>query len=544
MISRLLTASLLLPVILSAGCETSRWGEGRGDTPRVRSSADVPGDRRSDRSREDDALLSEAMAFPTGSDSTSSLRVEKTMPREVPAGSEFKYEITVTNISSVPLDGVVVYEDVADTMRLVGSEPSVSEGAEDGRLAWRLGNLAPRESRTIAVTASAGEEGTIESCVTATFRPAICLSSAIVRPQLQLGMEAPGAMILCDPLVLRFRVANTGTGTIQGTTIVPELPEGLAFDQRRAPAELEVGPLGPGESRVVEVPVRAEAAGRYEVLARAEAPGGMTSEASPLVVAVEVPQLELAIRSPEQHYLGTPVEFQISVRNSGRAPAAKTVVSTRLPQGVDVNRESLQGARVQRDQIVWDLGTLQPGEERTLDGALAFGQLGQIPLEVRASAACAQEATASAQTNVDGMPALLLEVVDAVDPVPLGGETSYIIRVLNQGTKEDRDIQLMVEVPEAARLLETTGATRAEVEGQTVRFAPLATLPPGERAEWRVRVAAEDAADTQVRIEMVSGFLKRPVIETESTRFFESRHPAPGGQAPRPQPRDEPERPE
>ena len=56
--------------------------------------------------------------------------------------------------------------------------------------------------------------------------------------------------------------------------------------------------------------------------------------------------------------------------------------------------------------------------------------------------------TAQANLNVVGVPALLLEVVDREDPVEVGGEICYEIRVLNQGSATSSNVQILATVPE------------------------------------------------------------------------------------------------
>ena len=52
-------------------------------------------------------------------------------------------------------------------------------------------------------------------------------------------------------------------------------------------------------------------------------------------------------------------------------------------------------------------------------------------------------------------------------------------------------------------------------------FSPLATLAPGDEAEWRVTVRAARAGDVRFKVSMTSRMLTRPVEETESTTFYD-----------------------
>ena len=92
-------------------------------------------------------------------------------------------------------------------------------------------------------------------------------------------------------------------------------------------------------------------------------------------------------------------------------------------------------------------------------------------------------------TRVEGLPALLMELVDTDDPVEVGKETSYEIRVTNTGTKTETNLQVTCTLPEGMELRGTKGAFGCAVkqEGRDLVFAPLpnvtrrcvATLPAG-----------------------------------------------------------------
>ena len=47
---------------------------------------------------------------------------------------------------------------------------------------------------------------------------------------------------------------------------------------------------------------------------------------------------------------------------------------------------------------------------------------------------------------VEGLAAIMFEVRDSEDPIEVGGETSYEIRVVNQGTKAATNVQVVVDL--------------------------------------------------------------------------------------------------
>ncbi len=117
-------------------------------------------------------------------------------------------------------------------------------------------------------------------------------------------------------------------------------------------------------------------------------------------------------------------------------------------------------------------------------------------------------------------PAVLLQVVDEVDPVQLGTTTTYRITVTNQGSAPDTNIRVEAALEAQAELASAQGATAARAEGAAIRFEPLAELAPGASAVWTVSVKAVGEGDVRFQASVTCDELTRPVVETEATRFY------------------------
>ena len=155
-----------------------------------------------------------------------------------------------------------------------------------------------------------------------------------------------------------------------------------------------------------------------------------------------------------------------------------------------------------------------------MQATLITNQPGMVLTNARANAYCAKEVEASAITNVTGVPAILLEVVDVQDPVEIGENDTYIIAVTNQGTKVDTNVQIVCELEPGMQYVSSSGPTDAKVSANKITFAPLAALDPKEKVEWKVVIKALSDGDWRFKTSMTSNELTRPVIETEATRFF------------------------
>ena len=84
------------------------------------------------------------------------------------------------------------------------------------------------------------------------------------------------------------------------------------------------------------------------------------------------------------------------------------------------------------DTGAFEINRLAPGESRTINFLTDFDSVGEYSLTATADGYCVADAqNASLLTNVTGVPALRIEIIDTVDPVIVDEETSYRIRVKN-----------------------------------------------------------------------------------------------------------------
>jgi len=114
----------------------------------------------------------------------------------------------------------------------------------------------------------------------------------------------------------------------------------------------------------------------------------------------------------------------------------------------------------------------------------------------------------------------MLEVVDVVDPIEVGGETTYEIRVLNQGSKAATSLQLAVQLPPQLQPLAAEGPARHTVAGNAVRFEPLARLAPKADTTYRVRAKGLQPGDLRTRVQLITDDMQSPVTKETSTRVY------------------------
>ena len=151
---------------------------------------------------------------------------------------------------------------------------------------------------------------------------------------------------------------------------------------------------------------------------------------------------------------------------------------------------------------------------------LTIDSISDVEVRAAANADCADPVSTRCSVEYRGIPAILLEVVDIVDPVEVGDTTVYRITVTNQGSAPDNDIAVVVNLPGELEFVSAAGVTDARTQGQTVRFAPYRTLNVGQAITWEVTVRATGEGDIRTEFEMTSAQKTVPIRETESTTLY------------------------
>ena len=464
----------------------------------------------------DAGMVRTEMAYPTGDKATSVVLLERFMPDETRVGQAFDYTVRLTNLTDMEIRDLVLTEQLPAGLDVTGVEPQ-PESRGDGTLTWKWANLAARGSRTLRVRGSAARPESLTCCAKVTFAAVSCATTRIVQPELVLTKTTPPEVVLCDPITLEMVVRNNGTGVARNVRIVDTLPEGWTTESGQASLVAKAGDLAAGESRRFTATIRSSRAGRFTNTARATEDGGLTAEASSTTV-VHQPVLAVSKSGPERRYIGRPATFEITVANTGDAPARDTVLLDTIPAGAQFVSAS-DGGQATDSGVRWDLGTLAPNAKKTVRIALKLMQKGTIRNVATARAYCA-EASAVATVDVRGIPAILLEVIDVADPIEVGNNETYEIAVVNQGSANGTNIRITCTVPPEEEYVSSTGPTKASVDGPTVTFAPLASLAPGAKVTYKVVVKGVAAADVRFKVSMTSDQAQRPVEETESTNVY------------------------
>lgn len=227
--------------------------------------------------------------------------------------------------------------------------------------------------------------------------------------------------------------------------------------------------------------------------------------------------LAITCKAREQQYLGRPFEVCFAVSNSGDAAAAGTQVTMPIPSGATFS-SATAGGRVSGNNVVWDLGSVPAKGSKDLCATFTATTAGVYRFAASAKGACAKEVSTTCETRTIGVSALLLEKADNPDPIQVGENTSYTVKVTNQGTADDTNVKVVVEFP--AEITPVSASNGGVVSGQKVTFPAFQRLAPRQAFEYTIVAKGAKVGDARVTFIRTSDGIPAPTSAEESTRVY------------------------
>lgn len=520
------------------------------------------------------------------------LTLSASLPDEIRAGQSFTYEVKVTNAS----DNVVLHdiqlrqretkgftvESVATTgnnqAKQDQSKKAMEEKKSNANKSMKISTLKPGESRTLKVTAAADEEGELKSCLEiASYTPALCLISKVVKPQLELTKVAPQKADRCSVIELQYAVKNGGSGDVGPFTVTDSLGDGLATIEGDTELKFDVDGLKAGDTRKFVARVYAQKPGEFSSRAEAKAENSkLNARSKQTTTKVSAADLAASIEGPRRLYGDQIARFTAKITNTGNADAEN--VRVRVLWAGDSNLVDLgepemarnqgsaakkQGEKKQKgeptpvkkdskpadqqnadnkdsekssvgmDEETLTIDRLAAGQTATIEYAVRAGDVERLPTKVIATYVCSVDAAedqaqarteatsmAMAEVKIVRLPAMQLLVVDDEDPVSNGAEVRYMIRVWNEGDAPDNNVQLVAKLPEGLSFQSAEGPTKHNNDGATVTFEPIESMKAGERADYLVIAKSEGEGNVRFEAKLSSEKLSEAVSTQEPTRLF------------------------
>jgi uncharacterized repeat protein (TIGR01451 family) len=440
-------------------------------------------------------------------------------PPTAKLGQSVTYQIIIKNISSSPVQGVVVRTRIPQGVTVQATEPKALN--EVNVLMWDLGTLLPRQERRLDLQLLPDSKGDLACQALVTFTGSSTARIRVREPKLVLKASGPDKVLLGDVATISLTVTNPGDGTADRVKVKAALPEGLEHARGRT-IEFDLGNLGPNETRSVQLVCATKTGGEQKCEAVATAEGSLKSEDA-AVFEVILPRLDLVVNGPKLRYLDRKAVYVFKITNPGSAPASNVTISDQVPEGFKFLAASDGGRHDFATRTVsWFVGDLIPGQSREVNLEVLAINTGEHKHKANVIAARGLKNDAEIITRVEGLSALLMELVDLDDPVEVGADTAYEIRVTNTGSKTETNLQLICTVPDKMEFRGAAGAAncRFRVQGKEIVFEPLPKLAPRADAIYRVNVRGVAPGDLRFRARITADGLTEPVLKEESTKVY------------------------
>lgn len=232
------------------------------------------------------------------------------------------------------------------------------------------------------------------------------------------------------------------------------------------------------------------------------------------------PLLTLNCGAPERAAVGRPVNVCLTVINTGNALEPSTKLTLAVPEGAEVINRTDQGA-LSGSTLTWEIPDLAPNKGKQVCAVFKLTQPGTLLFTSTVTGRFAPPTPVSTcQTEITGIPAIRLEVVDLEDPVDVGNEETYVIEVTNQGTAAGTNIRLVCTLPASQTFVSGSGATAVQAENNTISTEAVPSLAAKAVATWRVVVKAVTADDARFKVKLTSDQFEQPIHEAESTSQY------------------------
>ncbi len=469
----------------------------------------------------DPADLAAAYSTPTSKSSTllsqsPSVTVEWRSTGAVTVGQESTCDLIVKNSGSANARDVEVHAQFPANVRLVSAKP---EPASNSNLIWEFAEIAPGEEKIVHVNFVPVERGEVAASADVRFTGAASTSIAVTEPLLAIKLEGSTEVMVGENASQTLMISNPGTGTAANVKVEAIIPAGLEH-ARGERLSMDLGNLAPGENRPIRLALTAVGGGRQVIEVHATADNGLVQSAASEVTVI-APSLAATIEGPSLRYLGRHATYTLHVSNDGAAATDNVRVMHKIPDGFEfVSAERGAQYDPQNRMLNWFVGRLDRGADAQVSVVLNAKSIGEFTHFVRATSEHGAISDTEVTTRVEGAASLVVDVTDLDDPVEVGVETAYEIKIKNEGTAPAQNVALTCELPAGMEFLTASGSSSFANDSDLVVFKPVAEVPAGKSLTYLVKVKGTLSGNMRFRTKVSSNSLAEPLASEEMTKIY------------------------
>jgi uncharacterized repeat protein (TIGR01451 family) len=455
--------------------------------------------------------------------SVPAVSIEAIAPGIVALGQNLTYELVIRNVGPTFVQQIRVDDEIPSSAKYLSSDPPAEVLGD--RLQWSLGSLEANGEKRIRVSVKPGTEAEFHSKPTVTFSSQTSMQVQISRPKLQLDVVAAEAVSLGDEVVFDIKVTNTGNGAAQKLLLEAEPSKGLSHPQLQQTSltkvQAEFATLQPGETKSVKLRTQAIQAGQQTCNIVAST-FGAEKMVSTVNVQILQPNIQLKLNHPQRCMVRAEPVFKLELHSNGSSPTPPVQMAAAFPEGLEFISASDNGVYDPVNKTVtWSLPSQPAGGKKVISIKARANAAGNLAVRAIAQAGSKIESRVEGIVAVEGVPALQFEVNGSADPVELGKETVYEVKLVNKGTCACTNIRLQAILSDGLTVTGVTSPVPYKLQGTTLNFDPLSKLGMKGEQVIRVKVTGGKPGDQRFKALVSCDQIKQPVVKEESTSFYQ-----------------------
>jgi len=236
------------------------------------------------------------------------------------------------------------------------------------------------------------------------------------------------------------------------------------------------------------------------------------------------PEIRVTCEGPNRRFLQRKAKHQFTIENRGTAKATNVGLVARLPSGLRyVSADNRGRYDSQSHAVYWKMPELTEGVAGTVEITTIPVSVGQQNIKFEADADLKLFSSTDHELVVEHLIDVFFDIDDAIDPIEVGSQTSYQMRVLNQGTKAAGNVLLQVDFPPGLTPDSVDGNLRHQIKGQRVVFEPISSLPPGQEITLSIRATGKSPGDHRVVANIRADGREVAISKEDTTRVYADR---------------------
>ena len=430
--------------------------------------------------------------------------------------------LIVKNVGRVAANNVQVHDEIPAGTQLLEATPPPTQNST-GRVQWNIGTMQPGQEKRIRLKLKPTQPGEMGSVAQVTFAARASMRTKVTKPVLSVFHKSAPKVLIGDRVALDIVVKNDGDGPASNVMIQEELPAQLAFSEGFRELEYPVGTLAPGQSRSIQLVLRAAEIGRFRNTLVAHADGGLHDQHS-IDMEVIAPRLQVNADGPARRFLNRQAKHEFQVRNGGTAKATNVELVCRLPSGLQFVSTNNRGKYDQATHAVfWSLAELVQNMTAKVELVTNPIEPGNQNIRFEARADLNQTASVDRPLSVEHLVDVFFDIDDLVDPIEVGSETKYRVRVVNQGTKTASNVMLQVDFPNGIQPVSVNGNIPNEIRGNKIVFSPITSMNPGDEITMTINAKGTAPGDHRVVVNLAADGRQANVAKQETTHVYSDR---------------------